>query len=407
MGVVAVCLMDKLIKRWDRLRDGDLCLCEHRGVAYQRDFTAGRIAYDARYLANYDAYAVGPIADALNTGRCAMLARHASAGATVLDVGAASGQFVRQARSCGFAAMGFDVIPEAVKRLRTAGQYADNPGGFDVVTMWDSLEHMDEPEHWLGRVRKGGLLIVAIPVFESLRNVRESKHYKPGEHLVYWAAQGFIEWMALYGFRLIETSAHETDAGRDSIGAFAFCRDLPDYRDHIDAYAQLHEMRHYGDSATELHLETVRKIVSARNPRSILDYGCGRSDLAAHFWRDGYRRIARYDPAIRKYRTMPDGEFDLVLAMDVMEHIPMAYVDRVLTEIREKSAAAVFTISTKLARAKLPDGRNAHCTLLTKAEWTRWIADYFGLVKELPSHSDQELVLLAGTESKAGLQRVA
>lgn len=388
--------MDRLIRRFDRERDNDLALCEHRGVAYQRDFSKGRIAYDAKYLANYDAYAVGPIADALNKGRCAMLARHVGDGATVLDIGAASGQFVRLARSYGFAASGFDVIPEANARLREAGLYADNPADFDALTMWDSIEHMDEPEHWLGRVRKGSVLIAATPIFDDLRNIRASKHFKPGEHLQYWTAQGFVDYMALYGYRLLETSTHETDAGREDIGAFAFCRDLPDYGDYIQAYAQLHEMKHYGDSATELHLDTATKIVRERNPRSILDYGCGRSDLVTHFWRDGYRRIVRYDPAIRKYRTMPDGKFGLVFACDVMEHIPMASVDKVLTEIKDKSASALFTISTKLARARLPDGSNAHCTLLTRSEWTRWIADYFGKVQELPSHSEQELVLMAG-----------
>jgi hypothetical protein len=32
--------------------------------------------------------------------------------------------------------------------------------------------------------------------------------------------------MGLYGFRLLEMSSHEVDAGRESIGAFAFCRDF-------------------------------------------------------------------------------------------------------------------------------------------------------------------------------------
>ncbi len=36
--------------------------------------------------------------------------------------------------------------------------------------------------------------------------------------------KGFIAWAALYGFHLIERSTHEIDAGRESIGAFAFSR---------------------------------------------------------------------------------------------------------------------------------------------------------------------------------------
>jgi len=388
--------MDRLIRRFDAEADSDLMLVEHRGVAYQRDMTKGRIDYGAAYLENYDRYAAGPIADKINGGRVAMVARHVPEGASVLDFGAASGIFVRQAASWGFDAKGFDVIPDAVQRLKDAGLFSSDLSAFDAVTMWDSIEHLDQPERALRNVRKGAHLFVSVPIFEDVRRVRDSKHYKPGEHLYYWTAQGFIDWMAFYGFRLLEQSSHETDAGRESIGAFAFCRDLPDYDDHIRLYSDMHASRHYGNSATELHLDTAAGVVRAINPRSILDYGCGRSDLAAHFWRDGERTIARYDPAIPPIRRMPQGAFDLVLVCDVMEHIPMAGVDRVLEEIKGKSEAAFFTISTKLARAKLPDGRNSHVTLLRHSEWTRWVKEYFQKVEVLPATTEHELVLLAG-----------
>lgn len=388
--------MDRLIKRFEAARDADLMLCEARGIAYQADWQAGRVAYDAGYLAKVDAYEGTDIARAVNAGRCAMLARHLPPGASVLDVGAGSGAFVRTAIAGGFAAQGFEVIPQAAERLRGAGLYADDPAGCDAIALWDSLEHMEDPELGLNKVRKGAYLFASIPVFEDLREIRASKHYRPGEHLYYWTAAGFIGWMALYGYRLLEQSAHETDAGRESIAAFAFCRDLPGYREHIAAYQEMHAARYYGGSATELHLQEVAQVVRALKPRSILDYGCGRSDLVAHFWLDGKRSIARYDPAIALLCDMPEGQFDLALVMDVMEHIPMAWVDKVLSQVRRKSGTALFTISTKLARAKLPDGRNAHVTILNAGEWTRWIADVFGKVRALPSKWEHELVLLAG-----------
>lgn len=393
--------MDRLIRRFDVEKSDDLMLCPHRGLAYQRDMSKGKMRYDAAYLANYDQYAAGPIADALNAGRVALLSRHAESGDSVLDVGAAAGQFVRMALSWGFDAKGFDVIPEACDRLRAAGLYADDPGAFDVVTCWDSLEHMENPELTLGRVKRGGLLLAAVPIMEDIHRTRESKHFKPGEHLYYFTAEGFVNWMALYGFRLLEQSSHEVDAGRESIGAFAFRRDLPEYRDYIAAYAQMHAERFYGSSATELHLRTIAKVVRQMDPTRILDFGCGRSDLAAHFWKDGQRTIERYDPAIPAYKRLPGGQFDLALVCDVMEHIPMAAVDKVLQEVRSKSAAAIFTISTKPARAKLPDGSNAHCTLLTHKEWARWIRDLFGKVETMTATTEHELVLLAGERAVA------
>lgn len=387
--------MDDLIKRFGCARDGDLMLCMHRGVAYQVDMAADRIDYGQEYFRKVAAYEGGAIATAVNAGRCALIARHAAPDATVLDVGAGTGAFVRAARSWGFAAVGYDVMPTAVAALRKAGLYDEDPAIFDAVTMWDTIEHLEDPILTLRRVTKGALLFASVPVFEDLRRIRESKHYRPGEHLYYWTARGFIDWMALWGFRPLEQSTHEVDAGRESVGAFAFRRDLPDYHDHVLAYQQMHAERHYGSSAVDLHLESVAAVVRRLQPESIIDYGCGRSDLVAHFYCDGGRRLARYDPAIPQYKRLATGPFDLALVCDVMEHVPMAWVQQVLEEVRSVTATALFTISTKLARAKLPDGRNAHVTLLTRDEWTRWLADVFGTVEALPSKWETELILLA------------
>lgn len=388
--------MDSLIKRWHCKPDADLRLVPHRGVAYQADMDAGRVSYGSEYYEKVRAYEGSAIAQAVNNGRLELMDRHLTLDAKVIDVGAGTGDFMRAARAAGFDAYGFEVMKKAISQLKHDGLFADDVSGFDAVTIWDTIEHMEDPELTLRAIRKGARLFVSLPIFDDLGRIRESKHYRPGEHLYYWTEQGFIEWMGLYGFRLLEKSAHETAAGRESIGAFAFVRDLPDYHDHLAAYQQMHSTRYYGGSASELYLEEVAGIVRAFNPASIIDYGCGRSDLAPYFWNDGKRRIARYDPAIPQFKSMPEGDFQLAFVIDVMEHIPMSSVDRVLGEVRAKAESALFTISTKPSRAKLPDGRNAHVTLLTCEEWMRWIADCFGKVKALPSKWEHELMLAAG-----------
>jgi SAM-dependent methyltransferase len=214
-----------MIARFENELDGDLMLCPDAGVAYQADMRR-KIRYGEAYLACFDEYARGQIAARLMAGRVAMLSRHVAPDATVLDVGCGSGAFIQAAIGAGFKARGYDVIPEAVSRLISRDLYDDEPCGFEAVTFWDSIEHIEEPEIWLRRVNPGAVVLAAIPVFEDLRKVRESKHYKPGEHLYYWTPRGFVEWMGLYGFRLLEMSSHEVDAGRESIGAFAFCRDF-------------------------------------------------------------------------------------------------------------------------------------------------------------------------------------
>ncbi len=128
--------------------------------------------------------------------------------------------------SWGFDAKGFDVIPQSVDRLKSENIYSVDLTEFDAVTMWDSIEHMEFPEQCLQKIHRGAMLFVSVPVFNDLKNIRSSKHYRPGEHLYYWTVKGFIDWIAMYGFRLLEQSQHEVDAGRESIGAFAFCRDF-------------------------------------------------------------------------------------------------------------------------------------------------------------------------------------
>lgn len=388
--------MDSLIKRFDAKADRDLRLCPHRGVAYQADMKAGRVSYDAAYFEKVHSYEGTAIALAVNNGRIELMDRHLSTDAAVLDIGAGTGDFLRAALQAGFDMKGFDVMKPAVKALKEAGLFSYDVHAADAITMWDTIEHIEDPELTLRAVRKGAHVFASIPVFTDLHCIRESKHYRPGEHLYYWTEQGFIDWMALYGFRLLERSAHEIDAGREDVVAFAFCRDLPDFHDHVAAYMDMHAHGFYGASATELHLDDVAEIVKHFGPKSIIDYGCGRSDLAAHFWLDGKRRIARYDPAIPRFKDMPEGRFDMGFCLDTMEHIPMSSIDVTLAQLKAKTDCAIFTISTKPSRAKLPDGRNAHVTLLTPSEWTRWIAEVFGKAKALPSKWEHELMLTAG-----------
>lgn len=378
--------MDKLIMRFDRQVDADLALCPHRGVAYQRDMRVTAI-YDGAYVEKCRSYEGKAIANAINAGRTAMVARHYGHG-RALDVGVGSGEFVRHRPGT----YGCDINPAATNWLIRSGLWNDRIEEFQAVTFWDVLEHMPDPGETLRRVPAGGYVFASIPVFADLTKIRDSKHYRPGEHLYYWTEEGFIRWMAEYQFRLLERDDYETRAGRDSITSFAFRRDLPGYHETVGQYRELHSSAYYGASSS-IYLKYVARPIRKLSPGSILDYGCGRSDLASYFWRDGQREIYRYDPAIPEFKTMPERQFGMVLCNDVMEHIPMAEVDRVLAEVRSKSRNALFTISMKPARATLPDGRNAHVTLLTDAEWTRWIDSYFPTAVRLETEWPHVLML--------------
>lgn len=357
-----------------------------RGIAYQRDMTV-RATYDQEYFERYVGYEGKTIARKLNAGRVDLVNRHAGKG-RVLDIGIGSGEFIRSRPNT----RGFDVNPKAREWLQAEGLWAEDIRGFDGYTFWDVLEHVPVPEVYFKRMPTGSYVFVALPIFEDLTRIRESRHYRPGEHLYYFTEQGFVDWMAEYRFDLLERSDHESEAGRDSIVAFAFQRNLPGYSETVAQYTDIHS-RAYGTSA-HLFFDVLAPIVVKRDPRSIIDYGCGRGDLAAHFWRDGLRQIVKYDPAIPEFSTLPKGGvFDLVLCTDVMEHIRLEDVDRVLGEIRTLSESALFTISLKPARQVLPDGRNAHLTLLSADEWLRWIGSVFGKAERVPTSWDHALMV--------------
>lgn len=375
--------MDPLIRRFDGVPDADLMVCRSHGVSYQRDMSK-IISYDDSYFDKYQALEGQPIAEKINAGRIALVDRYAGAVCPVVDVGIGSGEFIKRRPGPTF---GRDINRKAEQWLKVIDRWADDLSAFKAFTFWDVLEHVDNPDrHYFRFIQDGSLVFTCLPVFEELREVRKSRHYKPNEHLYYWTEQGLIDWMVLYRFRLLERQNFETEAGRESITSFAFIRDLPDYHKTLEQYQKLHAPA-YGTSAY-LHFEQIAREVLSFNPKSILDFGCGRSDLVAHFWNDGNRRIEKYDPAIPQFKRLPGGRFDLVLCTDVMEHIPMASVDDVFEQIKDKSQSAIFTISTIPARAKLPDGRNAHVTLLTPDEWMRWIKSIFRKAVRIPTQWD-------------------
>lgn len=202
----------------------DIVISDSGGYAHQ--LNGKRVAYDDAYyhkVCSYDAV----IEQAVNDGRCAMLMRHLKDGASVVDIGAGSGAFVRAARSYGFDAYGYDVMNSSNERLKKDGMHAEASRGYayDAIALWDVLEHMDRPAGLLSGLMTGTHLFASVPMIDNLHRLEESKHYRPGEHLHYWTESGFILFVEKYGYKLLEYSDHEIKAGRESIGAFAFIKE--------------------------------------------------------------------------------------------------------------------------------------------------------------------------------------
>ncbi|MEM6849965.1 MAG: methyltransferase domain-containing protein [Pseudomonadota bacterium] len=152
---------------------------------------------------------------------------------------------------------------------------------------------------------------------------------------------------------------------------------------NIDAYRQLHEERRYGNTAVRMR-RFVEPWMQLAKPGSVLDYGAGQGgfvdilDLPSAVVRDSY------DPAIPQIAARPERAYDMVVCIDVMEHIEPNEVADVLADIATFSPNALFIIDTEPARAILPDGRNAHTTLEPAHWWKGQIEEAFGHAAAVP-----------------------
>jgi 2-polyprenyl-3-methyl-5-hydroxy-6-metoxy-1,4-benzoquinol methylase len=100
----------------------------------------------------------------------------------LLDVGCGVGYFVAEARKAGWAAEGIDLNADVAEIARErAGLPVERgriddldvpPESFDAVTLWDSLEHVEDPRMTLVAARRilrtGGLLAVSTPNIDGL-----------------------------------------------------------------------------------------------------------------------------------------------------------------------------------------------------------------------------------------------
>jgi hypothetical protein len=155
--------------------------------------------------------------------------------------------------------------------------------------------------------------------------------------------------------------------------------------DLIAQYREVHRAKVYGQTSELLMGHILRQVAFLPPPRSILDYGCGQARTVDWLSRIYDATPYRYDPAIPDIATLPGVSADLVICTDVMEHIPLEDVDRVLTEIRAISARAFFNISCVKAAEVLPSGENAHCTVRPARWWATRLKARFDPVRKVRS----------------------
>jgi hypothetical protein len=125
-------------------------------------------------------------------------------------------------------------------------------------------------------------------------------------------------------------------------------------------------------------------LVKDSGATNLLDYGCGKGlqyaardidvpgvgpvESVQDYWEVDF--IWRFDPAFRPLSAEPEGVFGGVICTDVLEHVPEEDLGWVLDDLFGYASRFVFaSVACYPASKRLPDGGNAHCTLLPPASW--------------------------------------
>ena len=142
------------------------------------------------------------------------------AGRRLLDFGCGSGGYLRRMAALGWRATGLDVAEHVVAVARDGANcdaiagslpHADlQPASFDVVTMWQSLEHVHDPLAILREALRvlvpGGTLLVAVPNFEGFSSWFFGGHWfglDLPRHLTHFTTQTLRDMLRAAGFRVM------------------------------------------------------------------------------------------------------------------------------------------------------------------------------------------------------------
>jgi len=218
-------------RRWRAVRSRRVIICRRCGLGIQKDPppSAGEL-YDDNFYKGDVRYAYVDYGGDEHAHRRNARARLRSleklaggwAGKRVLDVGGAYGFFLDEARRRGAVVEGVEVSAAAATYAREhlglsvhTGAFAATPleGDFDVVTMFDYIEHVPDPAGDLARarglVKPGGVLVLSTGDRAALAARLMGRRWhliQPDYHLFYFTAPALRAMLAAAGFRVARIS---------------------------------------------------------------------------------------------------------------------------------------------------------------------------------------------------------
>ena len=205
------------------LSHGRILRCSACGLGY-RSFRPTDNQLAALYRAADDRMYEAEMPNRWRTARrhLQLVERHVPIKGHVLDIGCASGAFLRVMGDAGWAIEGIEPAASQYRRARAmlgesaaiqecVLQQAHLPDTYDLITLWDVLEHVVEPVSFLAlaasHLREGGYLMLNVPRIDSIpaRILGSRWPLLLAEHLNYFTIPSLRTCGRAAGIELIHT----------------------------------------------------------------------------------------------------------------------------------------------------------------------------------------------------------
>lgn len=167
----------------------------------------------------------------------------------------------------------------------------------------------------------------------------------------------------------------------------------PEYKQQL---VEMHETTGWGGGGHK-HARAVLDLCREHETLDVLDYGCGKGTLKFALTEyDGIlpECIKEYDPGIPG-KDAPPEPADIVVCTDVLEHVEPHLVDEICADLARVTRKVAYVLIVMQPSGKvLPDGRNAHLTLMSSTEWQRKLFDAGFIEQSVRFLNDKTIIVV-------------
>lgn len=176
--------------------------------------------YGDEYLLHYKLYEQTDFSKVLMNERWLfMLSNLEGLPFSLLDYGCGANTFINSIKANCFDADIYSYDP-FLHKDQSFLNYLKTYKTFDVVTFWDSFEHIRRLE--IVPLLRGKHIFLTLPIIDNVKSIYRWKHYVPGEHVWYFSTSALIGLFEKWNYKLIAQSDFEEKLRSKGIRSFCF-----------------------------------------------------------------------------------------------------------------------------------------------------------------------------------------